>query len=292
MPLFVRSKEPLSQDEIFTTLLELRHHAVVPLSNYRVSTLVHYQKWGLNIYVPGFNKEEEHLPNRFSSHGEQSAIGYGSVVMGDEKIHAVYIMAAPGDAVPDPNQKPGKSCGHCRQIMLSLAEKGVKIYVVALDGRFFPPDSFYGVEKPFLPDPFNQQDLDLQADFDSNPDSDIDPSRLQAWHILTEARNLPDEIIKEYLLTLKPHWVDKRFKTSPLEACVAECDDGYAAGVLLQDVAFLTTETSFVTVNNAIIQYGQENLSFNKIYIVSDTLDPAKLFTFDIELWRKHVKKE
>jgi cytidine deaminase len=291
MPLLIRSSKPLSQSEIFENLKKLRAHSVTPLSHYNVSALVEI-KLGENDYgyVGGVNIEHgQH--NRLSPHSEQSAIMNAiSLFGGNTKFSKIWIMAAPEDALPDPTQKAGKSCGHCRQLMISLAKPRAEIYTVTLDGRFLsPPDTF---EKNFLPDPFSERDLEFpSADADSH--SLADPSffnspKLQAWKIIHESNELTPDQIAKYLRLLSPHIINKKFQTSPITACIAQCHDGdrdyYAIGVLVQDIAFLTTDTIFSVICNATVQASnQKNLRFNQIHLASSTLDPAQLTFTEIE---------
>ena len=153
MPLFIRSQKPLSQHEIFTNLKELRSHARAPYSNYLVASIVEIKISDNSFfYVSGVNVEnDEH--NRLSIHSEQNAISNAVTLLGkNTKFTKIWVMAAAGDAVPEEKQKAAKPCGHCRQIMVSLAQRGAEIYVVSLNGESSSPDSF---EKQFLPGTFN-----------------------------------------------------------------------------------------------------------------------------------------
>lgn len=159
MPHFYRVTKPLTKDEIFNKLKELRDYSVTPFSDYHVAAIVEVKiNDNLYFYTSGVNIEiDEH--NRLSMHGEQTAVANALTLLGgDTKFSKLWIMAAPADAAPDEKQKAGKSCGHCRQILMSLAAPNAEIYVVTLDGRFSEPDSF---EKQFLPDGFSERDLDL-----------------------------------------------------------------------------------------------------------------------------------
>ncbi|MCD6039740.1 MAG: cdd [Gammaproteobacteria bacterium] len=296
MPLLIRSPKPLSQAEIFENLKTLRAQSVTPLSHYNVSALVEIEL-GENeyAYVGGVNIEHgQH--NRLSPHSEQSAIINAiSLFGGDTKFSKIWIMAAPEDALPDPTQKAGKSCGHCRQIMISLSKPGAEIYTVTLDGRFLsPPDTF---ENRFLPDPFSERDLaspSPEADSLSSPSLPANPGFFNspklkaAWEILQEPNQLPPEQIAKYLRRLSPHIVSEEFKTSTLTACIAECQDSdrtyYALGVLGQDVAFLTTDAIFSLICNATVQSRNKGkLRFNQIHLASSTLDAAQLTFTEIE---------
>ncbi|GEM_PF-2736267 len=294
MPLFIRSVNPLSQTEIFNMLKVLRGHALTPYSDYHVAAIAEIKLSDNEyFYTSGVNIEnDEH--NRLSIHSEQNAVASAVTLLGeDTKFSKVWIMAAPANATPNEKQESGKSCGHCRQIMMSLAEKGAEIFVVTLDGRFAPSDSF---EKKFLPDGFSERDLNLSSSNYSSNSSAIylNSSKFKAWEIISETQYLKKDEIAKYLQALSPHIISKKFQTSTITACILKCNNGrYAAGVLVQDIAFLTTDAIFVAIGNAVTQFGSKNLRFDEIHLASNVLHPEQLTFTEIEaLSRRYAHKQ
>jgi hypothetical protein len=237
----------------------------------------------------GVNSEDPHH-NRDSEHSEENALKNAQSIIGNKEFTEMYIMAAPANAIPDPDQKPGKSCGHCRQLEVSAAKPEAKIYVMQLTGNLLPPDSFDG-EKPFLLDPFKESDVGEKNALVENAGARLDlgmiSPQLQAWQAwvrineLSRSGQLTREEIEDYVKTLKPHIVNEAFKTSPVTACFARCsNDGCAISVLCQDVAYLTRDALFGVVGNAITQFGKKNVRFDELHIVGSTLEPEKLMTF------------
>lgn len=285
MPLFIRSNTPLSQTEIFENLKELRSHAVAPYSNYHVASIVEIKlQENLFYYTSGVNIEND-AHNRLSMHSEQNAIASAITLLGENtKFSKIWIMAAPANASSVDAQNAGKSCGHCRQIMMSLAVFGAEIYAVTLDGKFLLPDSF---EKQFLPDGFSERDLNLSS---SNSTIKIfNSQKFQAWDIINETQNLTNHEIARYLKILSPHIISKNFQTSAITACIIKCNNSrYAAGVLMQDIAFLTTDAIFAAIGNAVTQFGNKNLCFDEIYLASDNLHPAQFTFAEIEVLSRH----
>lgn len=272
---FVHSTTPLSNAEIFTRLTNLRQHAFAPYSNYLVSCLVEIKiAENSYFYIGGVNVEnDEH--NRLSLHSEQNALASAITLLGeDTKFSKMWVMAAPANAEPDGNQEAGKACGHCRQIMMSLAKKDAEIYTVTLDGRFSEPDSF---ERKFLPDSFCERDLNLSA-------QPSHPVNLETWELLSKAKNLNETQIASILKKLSPHIINPKFQTSGITACLLKCSNGnYAAGVLVQDIAFLTTDAIFGAIGNAVTQFGYQDLKFDEIHLATSSLNPAELSSTEIE---------
>ena len=291
MPLFTRRATPLSQEEIFNHLKEARSHAVAPYSNYQVASIVEIKlQDNIFFYTSGVNIELG-AHNRLSIHSEQNAIASALTLLGgDTKFSRIWIMAAPANACPEDKHSAGKSCGHCRQIMVSLAKPGAEIYAVTLDGHFSIADTF---ENHFLPDCFSERDLNLpsfnhsaSATHSLGQGSTIFNSpKWQGWNIINERGELTIDDIMKYFKLLSPHMINPQFQTSPITACILKCNNGrYAAGVLIQDLAFLTTDAIFSALGNAVTQFGNTNLSFYEIHLASDSLDPLQISSAEIEL--------
>lgn len=283
--LFTLAAQPLSQSTIVQMLTTVRENSVSPFSNYKVGAVVEVRlSENLYFYTYGVNVEDN-SHNRLSLHSEQNALASAiSLLGGDTKFSTLWVMAAPANAVPDPTQQPSKSCGHCRQIMISLSQSMEQIYAVTLDGRFSsPPDNFE--EGQFLPDAFSEKDVN--PDF-VNLNSDIAltdfHSKLQLWKSFTEPRSLTEDEIKQCLQKLSPHIISADYQTSPITACIVKCNNGYyTPGVLVQDIAFLTTDTIFAAIGHAVTRFGGENLWFDEIHLASEVLNPDQLTSAEIE---------
>lgn len=277
-----QTNAPLSQPDIYKLLKKLRLHAASKYSNYSVASIAEIKKSNdLYFYSSGVNVEnDEH--NRLTIHAEQNAIATAVTLLGSTTTFSnLWIMAAPVNATPnDTSNIAGKSCGHCRQILVSLAERDAEIYTVTLDGRFGSPDSF---ERNFLPDCFSENNLNLSSEGLSKNSMD-ESSKIAAWDIVQDAKKLNIDEIANYLKLLSPHIISDAFKTSSITACILKCNKGgYAAGALVQDIAFLTTDAIFSALGNAVTQFGQENLRFDEIHLLSSSLEPNQLSLAEIE---------
>jgi cytidine deaminase len=277
----LRKNKPLSQDEIFKWLTDLRQHADTAYSHYHVTSIVEVKSNAEYFYASGVNIEND-SHNRLSMHGEQAALANAITFLGgDAKFSRLWLMAAPADAVPDKDQQSGKSCGHCRQIMASLAAPGAEIYTVTLDGRISLPDTY---ENKFLPDEFKEQDLNL-----SSTQFSFNAEAFHVWEKLSAGKELTHDEIEKYLHMLSPHIIAKKFQTSPVTACIIKCHNGrYAAGVLMQDIAFLTTDAIFSAMSNAVTQFGKENLQFDEIHLLSTNTQPAQFTLAEIDMLGRH----
>lgn len=291
MSLFTLSVEPLPQTVIFAMLKKVRLNAYTPLSHYQVATVVEVKRnENLYFYISGVNIEnDEH--NRLSMHSEQNAlVNTLTLLGGNTQFSNLWVMAAAADAVPDATQKPAKPCGHCRQIMLSLAQPNARIYAVTLADQF----SFDSFEQQFLPEAFSEKDLNVPVKNSTLAVSGVDAAQLQMVEILNDSGELPTDTIRRYLQTLSPHIINKEFQTSPITACIVKCHNGrYAMGVLVQDIAFLTTDAVFAVIGNAITQFGSKDLRFDEMHFATNTVHPAQLTFAEIEtLSHRYVRED
>lgn len=293
----LRSTSLLPEKTIVAHLKELRSYAWAPLSDYHVATIVEVRKGNHFYYIPGVNIE---LPghNRLSLHSEQTALENAIALLGgDIKFSRMWIMAAPAKATPEQEPSAGKSCGHCRQISINLAEPHAKIHTVTLSGKILPPDTF---ENGFLPGSFSEGDVAISTPAPSAPltgSTDqkptlFQPPKVKTWDILKEKRKLTPHQIKQYLQVASPHIVSNEFKTSPITACIAECDNGYTVSALMQDIAFLTTDAIPGVIGNAITQFGNQGLRFREIHLASASLDPGQFSMTEIQLLSEYMHKK
>lgn len=322
MTLFIYTDKPLSHDEIVNQLRKLRDHSDASFSHYHVAALVEF-KLGENSYAYSSGVNVENIGhNRLSLHAEQNAVVSGLTMLGgDTKFSKLWVMAAHVNDTPNESQIAGKACGHCRQILMSLAAEGAEVRSVTLDGRMGPSDTF----DKLLPDGFCEQQFKLppvvpvtdvsisstekkleteyllensktftkgimwrflQESKDAPiPDtSNSDQAKIKNWNLLNHSGDLTQDDMAAYLRTLTAHIINKEFQTSPITACILKCNNGrYAAGVLAQDIAFLTTDTILAAIGNAVTQFGAKNLYFDEIHLQSNSLDPAQLTLTEIE---------
>lgn len=288
MGFFACKTIPISEQEIVDRLKEVRSYAWAPYSKYHVATIVEIEFEGKFYYTSGVNVE---LPghNKNSSHSEQSALGCAGSYVGDIPFSRMWIMAAPASATPEQEPVAGKSCGHCRQISASISKPNAKIYTVTLKGELLKPDTF---EDKFLPDSFSERDLDIPPSLPKNSGKSttfFGSQKFRAWDIPQEKRELTTDQISQYLYVLSPHIVNNEFKTSPVKAVMAKCKQGYAAGVLRQDIAFLTTDAVISLIANGINQFGHQELRFFEIHFSSDSYDPGQLSGAEIQLLSEYV---
>jgi hypothetical protein len=185
------------------------------------------------------------------------------------------------------NHSAGKSCGHCRQIMMSLAEAHAIIQTVTLSGEFLPADNF---ESGFLPDAFSEREVFEQGRLSIS-------NKISSLHVPYDLLKLPvkhdphDGALQKILLALSPHIISKKFVTSPVTACILKCrDKGFAAGVLMQDIAFLSTDAIFAAIGNAITRFGHPNLHIDEMHLASLRLEPAVFSYAEIELLSRYVR--
>jgi cytidine deaminase len=288
---FLQSKKRLSEEQLVSHLRNLRKKALIENSHFAVAALIEVKlKPELYAYVGGVNFENrEH--NRLSTHAEQNAAAAAQALLGEVPFSRVWVMGAPsGLKVGSKAALANKAvmpCGHCRQILLSLALKNFKIYTVTLNGKISPALSL----RNLLPKGFSEHDLALKKVVLKKK------NKMAAVAIrkdlLEKAPALTRKEILNYLLQLEPHIISPQFQTSAITACLFQLmkPRAYVPGVLVQDVAFLTTDAIFAAAGLAVTLRGGKKLEFIELHLLTRSLKGGYLSGSEIELLGRFAKK-
>lgn len=287
MDIIKKSLVALSSGEITEWLLNLRKNCYVEQSNFAVSSVILVKQREYFIYGAGVNVENsEH--NRLGLHGEQNALATLVAYLGDTiQLSEIWVMGANekitvGSTDPLANNFP-TSCGHCRQILLSFATNETKMYSVSCNGALKEALNV----STCLPDAFSERDLNIQKipiNQDLTQETNAFFKPLNPIDLLpNKEKPLSNNDILRYFSTLKPHIINTQFKTSPITAVIVRLINGYyVPAVLLQDIAFLTTDAIFAVIAQAITRFGAEEAQIAVIHLYSEkqrTLEASLLLT-------------
>ncbi len=289
----IKSSTALSQNEIIKWLLDLRTHPSIDQSGFAVTAVAESKVGEQYLYAAGVNVENsEH--NRLGMHGEQTALMIlQAYTAGVGKFSRIWIMAASKSTIVGSDDPKANifvtPCGHCRQILHALSTDGSEIYAVSCNGvvskAYKPTD--------LLSEAFSEKNLSLSSDLTSSkvalPCKTI-PSFDQSF-LGDPKRDLSDVIFDNFQLLL-PHIIDTAFQTSPISAVMLKLPKNiYVPGVLVQDIAFLTTDAIFAAFAHAVTQFGAENLEIKEIHLYSVKeykKDQALLTGSEINLLRRY----
>ena len=280
---------PITAAQVIAHLRALRQHSVVESSQFAVSALLELElNNGQFTYVGGVNVENaEH--NRLSLHAEQNALSTAQTLFGGNvTITKIWTMGGPSDVRAGSSHPladyPVMSCGHCRQLLLSVAAKEAKICAVTINGKISPVDLL----QMLLPKAFSEQDLALEkAEAPAL-------KKWQGWQLLKQQQTLSNADIFVYLSCLSPHLINPQFQTSALTSCLLKLKGkkGYIPGVLVQDVAFLTTDAIFSAVGLAITQYSARELIIEALYLYSSSTARIVLTGSELAFIRRFAKAD
>lgn len=259
---------PMSQNEITTWLRDLREHCHIKQSHFAVSSVVETRCGDQYIYAGGVNVENDDH-NKLGMHGEQNAlVTLQSVMGGSAHFSKIWIMAAPESVVAGSNDPLADnfalSCGHCRQILLSFSQPDSVVYSVSCNGAVSGPYDL----KEWLPGTFNEGDLNIQKVQESET-RQTEMIALYRDNFLIKNSSDPTQIIFDlFSQLLKPHIIDLKFVTSPIFAVMFKLTNGcYIPGVLVQDIAFLTTDAIFAALGHAITRFGATAVHIEEIHL-------------------------
>lgn len=86
---------------------------------------------------------------------------------------------------------------------------------------------------------------------------------------------------------IKPHIIDRNFLTSTIETCLLKTENNnvfyYFTGSLVQDIAFMTTDTIFAALAQAITEMGDQRLEIKEEHLFSSLLDPSQLSGVELQ---------
>lgn len=273
----IRTTEPISASDIVNFLLQLRKRAYPPFSNFYVAAVLEIKQENYFYYIGGVNVEN-HDHNRLSIHAEQNAIAIASTLLGKFKLQKVWVMGAPGDDVIAMDQsylnQQVQLCGHCRQILMGFANKDTLIISVSMNGNFSAPKPLTAL----LPEAFLQEDLYLE----SNTTLKCTQPSVILEHINSNEKLNLAQIISAFK-NLNPLIIHPQNQTSAISKCILQFKSNrYVPGVLVQDVAFLTTDAIFCAYGFAVSLYGINNLSLEAIHVAYDDLEASDNNTEDM----------
>lgn len=275
-----------THQQIFQCLQAYKNHVYAPKSNYHVVSVAEFSlPSGEYFYTVGVNVEVPHS-NKLGLHGEQSSVLSGVALLGSgAKFSRVWIMAAPENAQPETGAPSAMPCGKCRQILCSLAEPGAEIWGVNLAGELAGP---YLFEDGLLLHPFKESDLfgdETNVQQLATQLSQAINRSHPLYALLQTKADLSPQQVHQYLQNAQPHIFSQPMKTSQIDSCVLQCaQQGYALGVLVQDIAYLTTDAVLLAVGQAAALYGKQGLSFTAIHLHGDGLTTGALPLMDFEL--------
>jgi len=296
MTLLIQSPRPLEDHEITQHLQAARKHCCVELSHYAVTAMIEVPASRGYAYVMGVNVENTQH-HRLSTHGEQNAVTAALTLFGgDIRFSRAWIMTAPDHLEPgstDPlANHSGPPCGHCRQLLISLARPDAEIFSVTLNGEISDPRRL----SELLPDAFTEQDMMSEKNTGNTSKIKMkffDNIRFQPAPCLFSNEQSENSLFR-YLSSLTPHLIDRKLETSPIAACLLKIHGSnyYAPGVLIQDVAFLTSDAVFVALGHAITQIGAKELEIESIHLYSETLNVSALSGSELDALAPFVKND
>lgn len=296
MNLLKITRTPLTQEEITDHLRLLRQHSLIESSHFAVSTVLELKlKDGVFAYVSGVNVENaEH--NRLGMHAEQNAIAAAqSLFGGNIKFSKAWLMGAPDTLSKGSDHFLADnlitSCGHCRQILLSFSTPETQIFSVSVNGAVGDAMTF----PTLLPSAFSERDLETTAEV-APPEppamvrhgffEDASPLMMPGRHLTSSEALLPHQI-RAACAEVTPHLVDRRFRTSPIDVCMLKIsrEDSlhYFTGVLVQDIAFLSTDAVFSSLGQAITEFGGHHLRLEEVNLYGESLSPDQLSSTELQ---------
>jgi cytidine deaminase len=281
-----QSHQALSLSDITIWLRDLRQHCYIAQSHYAVSCVMEVKLADRYIYAGGVNVENsEH--NRLGIHAEQNALVIlQSVLGGNVTFSRVWIMAAPesiqaGSNDPLADNLP-LSCGHCRQILLSFTDSESGVYGVSCNGAV---SQAYDLNK-MLPEAFSERDLAITK-HKSCVTSPIEMFSHYENNYSDPASHATDVIFMYFSNLLAPHIINTQFITSPIQAVMLKLTNGfYIPGVLVQDIAFLTTDAIFAAIGHAITRFGASFVEVAEVHLYCDDANEIALSASELKLIR------
>ena len=237
MKIFRKSDTPLSQEEIYEWLKDLRGNPYVPESGFDVTSVFRVAEKGSHFYFAGVNVESAH--HRLSTHAEECSIAAMVTALGKKaEIAEGWVMGAPknlkaGDDVPLAYNCV-TCCGKCRQQIAGFADPSTTINSISLNGS-----SKKTTVGELLPDAFSFRDFAPELAGEKKDMLPISTKDEIENRLIRTHKHLSEQEIKEWLQSLES--IDYASKVS--QAVVLKISNGaYVAGVKIEDAAFVSMD--------------------------------------------------
>ncbi len=268
--IIIRSKDaPLSaESDIPNLLMSLRSKSYVQFSHYAVAAILKVVHNDEIIYVGGVNVEDAQH-NRLSMHAEQNALATMLMLLGDQvKFSAAWVMGAPDFLQADSNDPLAKNfaapCGHCRQLLIGFAAEQHEIHSVSL----VQDDKQYPAMPTLLPDAFSEKVLNSKP---MQTPAFFSQHGIATRDLLVKDVSIQAAAILPTLKMIKPHIIENKFRTSPVQAVLLQLDNGaFIPGALIQDIAFLTTDAIYTAIGHAITRFGKKQMVVTAVHLLLD----------------------
>lgn len=280
MKIIKQSKKPLEQDEIIQWLQEARKHCYIQSSHFAVAAVIEIKQGENYLYLIGVNVEHPEY-NRLGMHAEQNAITLLQTLSEKKSLFSkIWVMGAPeginfGSTHPLADN-PVTPCGQCRQITASFSENNTQVFSVTVNGNV----KDIGKLTDLLPQGFSERDLPSPAHEETHPEGEktspkvstlFEKSKINVLDLFILDKQLTDKReIFQYLKKLTPHIIDPQFITSPITKVMLTLENNVCVpGVLVEDIAFLTTDAVFTALAAAITRFGSHDLKVKEIHLYS-----------------------
>lgn len=290
------SKRPFAVAEITEELRKARAHCLNLNSHFSVAAAGEYQlsehEYAL---ILGVNVEDAKL-NRLSLHAEHSVLTNAQILLGERaKLNKLYVMGGIETALPGMSDGSAdlacQMCGNCRQLILSSCLPDAVMYSITINGKISKAYSL----KERLPDAFSEQDVrpvetkpNCPEVLTQSPSFDTHSAKYQYTNLLNRFTPLETDEILNYLCSLTPHIISKAYQTSKINSCIIKINHRgkpfYAAGTLVQDIAFLTADALFTALVCTVTEHGWHELVFDEIYLLVDKLTAVPLNGAELDL--------
>jgi cytidine deaminase len=295
MGIMRHSTTPLSQAVIVETLRDLRKHCLIDSSHFAVSALLEVTLSEHSYYYIGGVNVENAEHNRLSMHAEQNAIASACTLLGaDIEFTAIWVMGAADTVQSETATLAGdthvKVCGHCRQILLSFAARNAQVYTVSVNGEIGEPDPL----DDLLIKGFKEHHLNpVMVDSLGSHKSQLASPAFPLMPLLEQTQELSSATIFQYLQLASPHILSADYQTSAITACLLQLKHHrYLPGVLVQDVAFLSTDALFAAVGLAVSHLGFQEICLDAVHCYSASPGLKQFSGSEIDLLARCIKKD
>lgn len=273
MKLFKQSDRLLTLQEITNWLRELRGTPYNPSSKFDVTTVFRVKYNNIDTYYfAGVNIENSELV--LTSHGEEGCIAAMATAFGkNAEIVEGWVMGAPkglsqGSQHFLANNKV-TCCGKCRQLIAGFADPSVVIHSISLNG-----DHEQTTVAEFLPKAFSfRQFAPEQLKPSRQKGITLSETEIQR-KLIRYGKALSSDEIFQWLKQLES--VD--YASQNEQAVVIELPyNCYAAGVKIEEAAYLSINPIQSAIANATIAFGE--VEVQEVWVLSRTSNEEQVVT-------------
>ena len=101
------------------------------------------------------------------------------------------------------------------------------------------------------------------------------------WKMQQQTIELNESNLRARMALATPHVIAEGFLTSEIQVCtlkvMRDTTPHYLTGVLVQDIAFLTTDAVYAAIGQAITRFGGHDLHIDEIHLFGQNLDQMVL---------------